>query len=337
MKRIGNIFEELTTFDNLLLASKKAMRRKRNKKPISEFYFNLENEIFEIQNELIQKTYRPGPYIQFEIREHKRRLICSSNFRDRVVHHSICNYCDPVFEKRFIFDSYACRPGKGAHSAVRRCQKFSRKFRYFLKCDIKKFFHSINHDILKELLRKNFKDEDFLNLLDLIIDNKVPGNLDRMGLPIGILTSQNFANFYLDYLDHFVKEHIRIPSYLRYMDDFISFSNDKYELNKYHQKIEGFLAETLNLSLKERVTKLAPVSEGIPFLGFNIYPSIVRIKRENLVRMRNKIRRKEEEYIKGIISERSLVQSVNSVIGHVAHVNSKEVRKDIFTSSLKMA
>ncbi len=183
MKRIGNIFEELTTFDNLLLASKKAMRRKRNKKTISEFYFNLENEIFEIQNELIQKTYRTGPYIQFEIREHKRRLICSSNFRDRVVHHSICNYCDPVFEKRFIFDSYACRPGKGTHSAVRRCQKFSRKFRYFLKCDIKKFFHSINHDILKELLRKNFKDEDFLNLLDLIIDNKVPGNLDRMGLP----------------------------------------------------------------------------------------------------------------------------------------------------------
>jgi len=337
MKRRGYIFQDLTTFDNLLRASHKAMRGKMKKRATSMFYFNLENEIFKIQDELIKKLYQPRPYVQFEIKEPKPRLICSSNFRDRVVHHAICNYLEPTFERRFIFDSYACRTGKGAHAAVRKCQKFSRKYKYFLKCDIRKFFQSIDHTVLKTLLERVFKDKNFLDLLGVIIDHRVPSYLDGKGLPIGNLTSQYFANFYLDYLDHFVKEQLRIPGYLRYMDDFISFSDDKSELQRAHNKIEKFLADSLQLRLKKKVTMLAPISEGVPFLGFNIYPAMIRIKRENLVRMRNKIRRKEEKYINGLISEKSLAQSISSMVGHVAHVSSREVRKDIFSKSLRMA
>ncbi len=337
MKRVGNIFQNLTSFDNLLLASRKAMSGKKNKKSIATFYFYLENEIFKLQDELIQKSYRPRPYIQFEIREPKPRLICSSDFRDRVVHHALCNYLEPVFEKRFIFDSYACRVGKGVHAAVRKCQKFTRKFKYFLKCDIKKFFQSMDHTVLKRLLEMNFKDKDFLNLLNVIIDHKVPGYSHGKGLPIGSLTSQYFANFCLDYLDHFIKERVKIPGYVRYMDDFISFSNDKSELNEIHHEIENFLSENLLLCLKKKVTRLAPVTEGVPFLGFNIYPSIIRMRRENLVRMRNKVKRKEKKYMDGFISEKSLIQSINSMVSHVAHVHSREVRKDIFENSLKMA
>ena len=337
MKRHGHLFEKVITFDNLLLASRKAIRGKRDKRAVSSFYFHLESEILALQEELKNGTYRPAPYIQFEIREPKVRKICSSDFRDRVVHHAICNYLEPILEKRFIHDSYACRDRKGAHLAVKKCQRFSRKNKYFLKCDIRKFFESIDHEVLKQLLVKNFKDTRFLSLLDIVIDHQVRGNPSRKGLPIGNLTSQHLANFYLDYLDHFIKEKCRVSGYVRYMDDFISFSNDKGFLQDLLLNIDVFTSEVLKLKLKEKATMIAPVSEGVPFLGFRVFPSLIRLKRENLVRMRRKVRKKEEMFLKGKISEESLILSINSIVGHIAHVNSKGVRQRVFESSLKLA
>src|SRR3989338_569139 len=140
MKRSGYLFEKIITFENLLLASKKAIRGKKSKISVASFYFDLENELISLQNELETQSYRPKNYTQFQVFEPKIRKICSSNFRDRVVHHAVCNYVEPIIEARSIFDSYACRVNKGAHAAVSRCQKFTRRFKYYLKCDIKKFF-----------------------------------------------------------------------------------------------------------------------------------------------------------------------------------------------------
>ncbi len=337
MKRVGNLFEKITTFENLLLASKNAIRGKKDKKSVASFYFHLENELLALRSELNSGAYQPRPFVQFEVREPKVRKICSSDFRDRVVHHAICNFMEPIFESKSIFDSYACRQEKGAHLAVKRCQDFTRKYRYFLKCDIRKFFESIDHEILRSMLERTFKDKELLLLLNVIINHRVEGNESGRGLPIGNLTSQHFANFYLGALDHFLKDRRQVPGYIRYMDDFISFSNDKSFLQNLLLEIERFTGERLKLQLKEKVTLIAPVSEGVPFLGFRIFPGVIRIKRENLVRMRRKVRKKEKLYIQGRISEKSLIQSINSIVGHVAHVNSLSVRRGIFEESLRLA
>ncbi len=313
------------------------MTGKKTKASVSAFYFNLENEIIDIQQELVLGSYRPMAYTQFEIREPKPRKICSSEFRDRVVHHVICSIAEPIFEGRSIYDSYACRVGKGSHVAVVRCQQFSRTFRYYLKCDIRKFFESIDHTVLKQLLRRIFKDDKLLTLLDTIIDHKIPGGITGRGLPIGNLTSQHFANFYLGELDHFLKDRQGVKGYVRYMDDFISFSDDKKLLHSLLTDINRFVREELKLELKESVTTIAPVTEGVPFLGFRVFPGIVRIKRENLIRMNQKIKRKEKLYLKGLITERDLTQSVSSIVAHVSHVNSLAVRRRIFEQSLKLA
>ena len=159
MKRHTHLFHQITSFENLYLAAKKVMKGKKSKDSVAFFYFYLENEIFHLQRELVLEVFRPSPYTQFTIREPKERVICSSSLRDRVVHHALSNLVEPLFERRAIFDSYACRTGKGLHSALRRCQVFARQFKYFLKCDIKGFFSNIDHAVLKTLLKKSFQRE----------------------------------------------------------------------------------------------------------------------------------------------------------------------------------
>jgi hypothetical protein len=218
--------------------------------------------------------------------------------------------------------------------AVSRCQEFSRKYLYYLKCDIKKFFESIDHQVLKKILRGLFKDKELLWLLDVIIDHKIPGNMAGRGLPIGNLTSQHFANLYLGELDHLLKDRFGIKGYVRYMDDFICFADSKKELWDLLLKIDNFVKQDLKIELKEKVTQIAPVYEGIPFLGFRIFPQLIRLKSENLSRMRTKIRKKEIQFKKGFISERDLINSVGSIVAHVRHANSLSVRKGIFLESL---
>lgn len=334
MKRHSDLFSKIITFENLLLASKKSMRGKKIKIATNAFNFNLENEIILLKQQLETKSYKPLPYSQFEVKEPKVRKICSSNFRDRVVHHAICNIIEPIFESRLIYDSYACRVGKGTHLAVSRCQEFSRKYSYYLKCDIKKFFENIDHQVLKNILCRLFKDKELLWLLDVIIDHKTPENQESKGLPIGNLTSQHFANLYLGELDHLIKDRLRVKGYIRYMDDFICFAQSKKELWELHTKIGDFVEQTLKLELKEAVTQVAPVAEGIPFLGFRIFPQLIRIKSENLSRMKNNIRRKEVQFIKGHVSEKNLINTVGSIIAHANHVNSLAVRRRIFDKTL---
>jgi RNA-directed DNA polymerase len=337
VKRYGNLFDKVTSFENMYLACRKALRGKRSKQTVAPFYFNLENELIDLRQELIEGRYQPRPYRIFEIREPKVRQICSSNFRDRVVHHSICNILEPMFERRFIYDTYACRPGNGTHAALRRCQQFSRQHQYFLKCDIKKYFPSIDHIIMKRLLSRFIKDQKLLALTDRVIDHSVPGHEAGKGLPIGNLTSQHFANLYLGELDHFLKDRLGVSGYLRYMDDFISFADTKEELHEILFAIREFCEKVLNLELKEKATLIAPVSEGVPFLGFRIFPNLIRLQRPNLLRFRRKVHKKETAYIKGKISEKELLLSIKSVIAHVSHADSLNLRRKDFERSKGLA
>lgn len=329
MKRHRNFFDRLVTFENLLLAFKKALRGKKARHAAASFYFNLENALLDLRNELITGIYQPLDFRIFEIREPKLRKICSSDFRDRVVHHAICNLLEPVFNQRLIYDTYACRTGKGSHVALRRCQEFSRRYGFFLKCDIKKYFETIDHRVLKDLLKRIIKDQRLLELLDKIIDHSVPGNPSGKGLPIGNLTSQHFANFYLGELDHYLKERLRVKGYLRYMDDFICFADDKARLHEFLKEIRGFTGDVLKLELKEKALRIAPVSDGVLFLGFRVYPNLIRIQRVNLVRFRRKLKRKEAAYQEGRLSREELIESTASMIAHLSHADATALlRKD---------
>ncbi len=252
--------------------------------------------------------------------------------RDRVVHHAICHVIEPALDRRMIFDSYACRVGKGAHAAVRRAHHYARRFPFALTCDITHYFDTIDHAELKRILARKIKDTRLLRLLDVIIDHRVPGHPPGTGLPIGALTSQLFANVYLNELDHYVKEQMGVKGYVRYMDDFLLFGESKPQLRQWLAMVRAFTGEQLKLELKEKALRLAPVSQGVPFLGFRIFPAIIRLDRRHLVRFRRSIRKREQAYENGEIDEAALSRSVNSLIAHVAHANTHKMRQSFFAN-----
>ena len=329
MKRKGNLFPRIIEFENLRLAAKKALRGKKGNSPVARFYFDLEKELLGIQEELKSKTYKPRPLRNFIITDPKERMIGASDFRDRVVHHAICNVLDPILERRFIYHSYACRKRKGTHRAIRQAQFYTRKFRFYLKMDIRKYFESIDHEILKRILNRNFKDGALSWLLAVIINSPGGGTSDK-GIPIGNLTSQYFANLYLDMLDHFLKDELGVKGYLRYMDDFILFSDKKSELHQHHSRIIEFLRRELKLEEKERATIIAPVSQGLSFLGFRIFPNLIRIRQENKKRLLKKMKSRTHEFHQELISEDKLAQSLRSITEHLKTGNTHHFRRSIF-------
>jgi retron-type reverse transcriptase len=235
MKRYGYLWQEITDFTNLLAAARQAQRGKRFRENILRFNYHLEDELVQLQQQLLHQTYQPGIYKTFHVKQPKPRLISAAPYKDRVVHHALCNVIMPIFERTFIYDSYANRVGFGSHRALKRFTEFARSSRYILQCDVRKYFPSIDHEILKALLRRKIKCPDTLWLIDTIIDgsNEQEPVMDyfpdddlltplerRKGLPIGNLTSQFFANIYLNHFDHFVKEDLKVKKYLRYVDDF---------------------------------------------------------------------------------------------------------------------
>ncbi|MFK7844956.1 MAG: reverse transcriptase domain-containing protein [Rhodothermales bacterium] len=333
MKRSGHLFNKIVSLDNLLIAARKAFRGKKDKPRVAAFYFNLENEGVTLHQELIAATYEPRPYRTFTIFEPKERQICAADFRDRVVHHAICHMLDPLFEKSMISDTFACRVNKGTHAAVNRAQYFARRFPVFLKCDVVKYFASVDQAVLRNLLCSKIKDRRLLALLDQIIDHPLPGSSQGKGLPIGNLTSQYFANFYLGKLDHFVKDQMGVKGYVRYMDDFILFGESKYILKEQLLQIREYLENRLLLKLKDHALLMAPVAHGIPFLGFRIFPHLVRLDGRKWSKFRAAVRKREEQYMKGEIDEDELARSVLAMIGHVQHANTHEARKKFFAGS----
>jgi RNA-directed DNA polymerase len=224
MKRIGTLFDGVTSYDTLLLASRRAMRGCGRTAVTCRFFYDLESELLRLQEELKSGIYRPGAYRYFTVRDPKERLIAVAPFRDRVVHHAVVHVLTPIYERVFIHDSYATRAGKGTHVAVLRAQQFLRKWPWYLKADIARYFDSVDHDIMMAMLERKLKDASLIYLIDRIVRN---ASAPDKGLPIGNLTSQFLANVYLDPLDHEIKDHMGVHGYIRYMDDFVVFDHSK--------------------------------------------------------------------------------------------------------------
>ena len=330
MKRYGGLFEQVVAFGNLERAARRAFRGKRENPSALAFFYNLENELIGLQDLLSVGTYEPSPYSTFWVRDPKLRRICAAPFRDRVVHHAVCNVIGPIIDRSLISDSYACRPGKGTHAAISRAQWFARKYPFYLQLDIRKYFQSVDHAILKALLLRKLKDRRLLDLLFDIIDAPYPGRSPGKGIPIGNLTSQHFANLYLSPLDHCVRQNLKPGGYLRYMDDLLLFGESKCRLNGYHSELTAFLGHRLALDVKSDGTLNAPVAQGIGFLGVRVFPGLIRLDRRGWIRFTRKYRRAVRDCEEDKISEEEFLRSANGLLGHARSANTRELRRSFF-------
>lgn len=344
MKTFKNLYPPICTFDNLLLAAQKAQRGKRFQPNVAEFNFHLEKNLFQLREELLQQCYQPGKYKEFHILDPKPRMISAAPYRDRVVHHALCNVIEPILERSMIYDSYANRKGKGTHKAILRYQEFCRHKKYVLKCDVKQFFPSIDHEILKQELRKKIACAKTLWLIDTIIDNSneqaehlawFPGdNLfiqieRRRGLPIGNLTSQLFGNYYLNGLDHFIKERLRCKYYVRYVDDFVVLNDNKEKLQQVKIAIAEFL-QGYRLLLHERKSRVFQVQDGIGILGHRVFPDFRLLKSENLRRFRKRLKQYLKDYWAGDMPRKDFNARVQCWFAHASFSNTWRLRRKIF-------
>jgi hypothetical protein len=300
------LYPQVYDWDNLWAAYEKASRGKRGHAPAASFEYKLADNLLQLQEELREKTYLPGRYHSFYIHEPKRRLISAAPFRDRVVHHALCNVTVPLIESQFIPDSYANRIGKGTHRALDRCQQFARRYGCVLQCDIRQFFPAIDHAILRETLNSVLHAPDVLWLIDRILDsgrgvlseeyemNYFPGDdlfaVNRpRGLPIGNLTSQWWGNCYLNPFDQFVKRELGCQALVRYVDDIVLFSDNMAELWAWREAIIERLAR-YRLTIHMESAQPHPTLEGIPFLGFVVFPDHRRLKRRKGMAYRRKLK-----------------------------------------------
>ena len=408
VKTHNHLFEAITSFENLIAAVRRAERGKRSQSSVGRFRTNIESEVLELQRQLREKTYSPGAYREKIITRPKERMISAAPFRDRVVHHALCRVVMPLFERRMIPDLYSNRAGKGTHAAIRRCQEFCRQYPYVLKCDIKKFFPSMDHAVLKAIIRRTIRCRSTLWLMDLIIDgsnrqepvstvfpgddlvtaatSRTPtshletgtpaerrfgsglardaspfheGRIEsgapsdsqtesrptgapvsnrplsperRVGLPIGNVTSQWFGCLYLDAFDHWVKEELRCPGYVRYVDDFLLFGRSKSELNDWRAAIAERLVG-FRLRLNERKSRGFPTAQGITYLGQRIWPNRRRLCQANVRAARRRLRWNVRQFKLGHLSREALVSRWNSWRGHAMQADTgalvDRVRKEL--------
>ncbi|HSF82804.1 MAG TPA: reverse transcriptase/maturase family protein [Anaerolineales bacterium] len=350
MKTYRQLYPQITAFENLRRAFKKAARGKRKRPDVAGFEYRLEANLLALQQDLLAETYTPGAYYSFRIQDPKPRLISAAPFRDRVVHHALCQVIEPLWERRFIHDTYACRVGKGTHAALDRCTEYARRDPYVLKCDIQHFFPRVDHELLYKQFERLIADPRTLRLCRKILDSGAgvhppPGNpvyfpgddlfaaLRPRGLPIGNLTSQFWANVYLNPLDQFIKRQLKCRHYLRYVDDFLLFGGDKSVLHAWREAIIDFLAG-LRLRLHEEQAAVFPVATGIPFLGWRVYPDHRRLKRRNGVAFQRRFARLRQEFRRGEISYEQMNACVQSWIAHAAHGDTWGLRRSLLCSAV---
>jgi RNA-directed DNA polymerase len=335
MKRYGNLWDGFVSFENLVLASLKARRGKRSKNCVQRFEFDSEAQLHRLQNELISGIYRPGDYKTHWITTPKPRKISAAPYRDRVVHHALMNILEPILDRHFHPDSYACRKGRGTHAAADRLQILMKKNKYALQCDIQKFFPSIDHEIMKSFFRRLIKDKKILALMDMIVDhsndqelvkNYYPGDSlfspveRRKGLPIGNLTSQWFANWYLNGLDHFITKECSFGAYVRYCDDFIVLAKDRHELYSLRSNTNQYL-DSIRLSLHPNKNFIRPVKAGLTFVGMRIWPHYRLLRKDNIKSFRRRVRWMQKAYAADMIDTDYIRPRLASWIGHSGNTN----------------
>jgi len=277
MKRKGRLIEQIAWIENLEEAYYKAKRGKEEKPSVRAFGSNLSANLLKLRRQILTDAVEVGNYHYFTIYDPKKRQICAAPFPQRVLHHALMNVCHPYFERCQIFDSYASRVGKGTYAALRRAQKNVRRYKWFLKLDVRKYFDSIHHGVLRSQLCKMFKDGRLLRIFDKIIDS-YEVKVGR-GVPIGNLTSQYFANHYLSVADHFAKEQLRLPAYVRYMDDMVLWHNDKASLLEAGKQFQTFIHTRLKLQIKPFC--LNKNTAGLPFLGYLLFPDTIRLSQRS--------------------------------------------------------
>lgn len=320
--------------ENLFLAWREFSRGKKNKKDVQKFEFNLEDNLFVLHESLKNKTYQHAKYTAFSICDPKLRKIHKATVKDRVLHHATFRILYLIFDKNFIFDSYSCRIGKGTHRAILRLEKFARKVSknnhsniFALKCDIKKFFDSVDQDILLEIIKNKIDNSDALLLLEIIIKSFKKEN--NKGLPLGNVTSQLFANIYMNELDQFMKHKLKTKYYLRYSDDFIILNEDVDYLKGLVLEIEKFLDEKLDLKLHEDKIITTTYRQGVDFLGYIVKPHYRILRTKTKKRIIRKIKDKHIVFKKGVISQDSFECSLQSYLGILKHCSGFNIKKEI--------
>ncbi len=329
------LYDKICDSDNIKEAFQKARKGKTTKQYVLDFERSLDANLMILRNELLLHCYRPKPLETFILRDPKTRKISKSDFRDRIVHHAICNIIEPMFDKQFIHDSYANRIGKGTLKAIQRLHYFKRivsknnsRACYVLKADIKKYFETVDHKILISLLTKRINDKELLWLIRIILDNHHTTEKGK-GMPLGNLTSQFFANIYLNELDQFVKHDLKAPYYIRYVDDFVILRESKEKLEEWKERIDLFLRTVLCLELHPTKSKVGTLNNGITFLGFRIFFRHTLVRKKNVWKFERRLRKLKKLYTNGKIDREKVIESLEGWLAYVSHANTYKYRRKI--------
>jgi len=359
MKTYISLYSKLCSYDNLELALKKCRKRKTQKNYVMEFEEDIENNLKNLKYELESFTYLPSPMTNFVVRDPKTRKISASHFIDRVVYHALCNIIAPIFEKQFINDSFANQINKGTHAAIKRTEKFIRKVStqrkspvflgvqlklcptkqittgFALKADVRHYFDTVDHKILMGILERNIKDRDVIWLIKLILSNH-DSEIAGKGMPLGNLTSQFFANVYLNELDQFVKHKLKAKYYIRYVDDFVIFHKDKLTLEKWKMQIDSFLRYNLKLQLHPEKSSIIPINRGITLLGFRIFRRYRLLKKSNAKRIWKRLDAFKKKYDEDKMSQEQIVRSLDGWITYAKFANTYNFRNEVIKKAAEL-
>ncbi|GHU69704.1 hypothetical protein FACS1894184_14140 [Clostridia bacterium] len=349
-QKITGLMDQLCSFETLYQAYIEARRGKRQRKAIAKFTLDLEGELFQLQQELHDGTYRVGTYKEFYVEIPKRRLVMTIPFRDRVVQWALYLVVNPFFERRYIFDSYGCRLGKGSLAAVNRLSEWMQHVSkrpdarqwYYLKLDISKYFYRVDHETIIQILSNMFEEPELISLFGIIINNPdtpfglpvglkpdecPPENrLYHVGMPIGNLSSQMIANVYLDQLDQYCKHTLKIKYYIRYMDDIIILDNAVERLHDFKSAIEEYLRDHLKLQLN-RKTVIQPVHRGVEFVGYIVYPSHRKLRKQTVNHIKRSLKCVARRYSEHKKTQDNAIATIKSYFGLIMHTSSLTLRK----------
>ncbi|KAA6303496.1 MAG: hypothetical protein EZS26_000047 [Candidatus Ordinivivax streblomastigis] len=323
MRRIGDLIEKIQALDNLYLAYFKARKGKSGVQAVIDYEWQLDRNIQLLQQQIKEGNPAIGAYHYFTIYDPKIRLICASAFSERVLHHALMNICHPYFERTLIYDTYATRLNKGIYRALDKAKQAMLHYRYVAKLDFRKYFDSVSHNVLKAQLRRLFKDAQLLSLFDKIIDSyeTTPG----FGIPIGNLTSQYFANYYLSEMDHYAKEVLKIPFYIRYMDDILIFEDNRELLNSKIEQLKDLACSKLYLHFKPVV--IHTCKQGISFLGYKPFPHKMLLNGRSKRRFAKKLRLYHKQLVHASWSEKVYQEHVIPLFAFAEHAYTKSFRQ----------
>lgn len=328
-------YQHFISIERLFQAWHEFRRGKRKRPDVQLFERNLEDNLFNLHKLLVTKTYRHGFYSEFYVNDPKRRHIHKASIRDRIVHHLLYAYLYELFDKHFIYDSYSCRIAKGTHRGVKRLAFFARKVSknytidcFALKCDIRKFFASMDHKVLLCLLRRKIQDRNVIWLLRQIIESFSSEAVGK-GIPLGNLTSQVFANIYMNELDQFIKHRLKVKYYLRYADDFIILDSSVDNLLQYINEVRQVLNYKLKLDLNVNKINIQKLAQGVDFLGYIVFPNFILPRFATKKRMIKKLDEKAKKFFCGEIKAVSFRQAYESYFGYLSHTNARRLERSL--------